>query len=247
MAAFSQMTGAARVVADALNPRLTALEAGIPATDIPVIASQVAQLVVDDPALDAKQNQAAALDALAALSLAANKLPYADGPDSMALADLTAAARNVLSKSSNSLMLDALGIKTGSYAPTFSVATPGTFSVSYAIQIGAYARIMDWIIFQAALQFTPVYGTGAGAIRFGIPFPAAVGAGSGACIVTSMTSNFAFPAAATTLVGGIDPGQDFATLRAHKTGTPTAVLQTSDLTAAGTAINYAGFYKAAAA
>lgn len=54
-----------------------------------------------------------------------------------------------------------------SFTPTVTLATPGTFSVTYGAQSGTYVKSGSAYLFTIDLQFTPTIGTGSGAIRIG--------------------------------------------------------------------------------
>jgi len=61
-------------------------------------------------------------------------------------------------------------IATSSFTPTFTFATAGNLSVSYASQLGYYAQIGSMVIANIYLSFTPTYTTSSGqAIISGLP------------------------------------------------------------------------------
>jgi len=60
-----------------------------------------------------------------------------------------------------------------SFTPTFTFATPGDLSVSYAIQTGKYWQIGSMILISYTIRFTPTYTTASGQARFaGLPISA---------------------------------------------------------------------------
>lgn len=59
---------------------------------------------------------------------------------------------------------------TKSFTPTVTLATPGTFSATYATRLGTYVRVGSLYIFTINLAFTPTIGTGTGQVRIsGLP------------------------------------------------------------------------------
>lgn len=65
----------------------------------------------------------------------------------------------------------------GSYTPTFTFATVGDLSVSYATQTGFYTKIGRLVFINITLVCTPTYTTASGQARVVLPFTAG-GAGA---------------------------------------------------------------------
>lgn len=99
-------------------------------------------------ALSEKQQKAANLTAIAALASAANKMAYATGAGTWALADLTAFARTLLAANNGAEAVTALGLSnvgvpvgTTIYVPA-TTAPPGTIKKNGALLLRtAYARL----------------------------------------------------------------------------------------------------------
>ena len=114
-----------------------------------------------------------------------------------------------------------------SFTPTFTFATPGDLSVSYASQVGLYERIGNVVTYQVILTCTPTFTTASGAIRIG-GLPITVLAGgyqiynnivNDAALVYTGTSIYAFP----------NSGQTYITISQTKTATGESSLTTTAL------------------
>ena len=84
-----------------------------------------------------------AADAIRALTPEANRFPYFTGPSAAALAR----------------------IESGTWTPGITFATPGTMSVSFTTQEGAYRRIGDIVTLTFQVRCAITHGTGTGTLR----------------------------------------------------------------------------------
>jgi hypothetical protein len=248
---LSWATGLSRKLAQKLDTRVTALEAGVSAVDLEAIAAQVAV----DPTISSVATTAgtdAANQAISALTAGApammntfDEIAAALGDDPNALAALTAVVNG---KASASLFT------MGSFTPSFTLATPGTLAVSFngGYSNGQYLRVRDYVFFLITMAFTPTYGTGSGALRFTLPFTSSADPVTGMAVPTALNGAFTWPVSgdpatpATQIAGSIGPGQNYLTLQALKSAGGVVTLTSSHLAQVGAAINIAGFYKAAA-
>ena len=173
--------------------------------------------------LAAKQPLDATLTALAALAIANNKMLIGTGTDAFSTADF---------------------INGGTWTPAFTLATPGTLSVSYTSRTGRYLKIGNWVLFLFNITFTPTYGTGTGALRFDLPMAASADDVSGGAMLNFTNSNFTLPAGLNQYALNIGPSASFATLRGLGSGQDGADLTHSNLSGTGI-VSAFGFYKAA--
>jgi hypothetical protein len=65
------------------------------------------------------------------------------------------------------LRANAVAYDQGEFQPTFTFATPGNLSVSYASRAGWYVRTGALVMFSMDLAFTPTYTTASGLALFG--------------------------------------------------------------------------------
>lgn len=121
-----------------------------------------------------QQNLGAALQALAALTPAADKLAYFASGSTAALADFTAVARSLLAATNQAGQRAALGVLAQTDKPAWTNYTPvvtasgGTFTTASAT--GRYIVLFGICHFRVDITITTV-GTGAGAI-FSLPVAA---------------------------------------------------------------------------
>jgi len=161
------------------------------------------------------QAQNANLQALAALSSAANRMPYFTGSGAAALASLTAYARTLIDDADASTARATLGITTGNYNPTYSNVS--NCSALTAIANAQWVRIGDIVIVSGGVNIDPI---GASLLtRFSMTLPVASNLANAGNL-----SGVAFSSASASLGGAIeaDATNDLALFR---------YINTSDLSA----------------
>jgi len=105
----------------------------------------------------------------------------------------------------------------GTFTPTFTFATPGNLSVSYAAQTGFYTRVGNSVFIIATVVFTPTFSTASGQCRIGgMPFTSLSRNHAGTMGQKSAT--ITFPASCTQIFAFIS-GQSYYSLRAYGTST----------------------------
>ncbi len=175
------------------------------------------------------QNLTAALSALSALTPAADRIPYFTGSGSAAL----------------------MRYETGTWTPVIAPATPGTWSVSYATQLGYYLRIGKLMFVRFQLNFTPTVGTGSGDLQIGGLPAIADGPAMGATFCSIVPNNinlrWVWPGAPSQLAVSVGGGVNYMILTALKSGTAAANLSPANLTDGQShSIRAAGWYELAA-
>lgn len=125
----------------------------------------------------------ATLAALAGVTTAADKLIYATGVDLFSTTALSSFVRTLLDDADAATARSTLGITEGTFTPTVTFATPGTFSVSYTTQQGRYFQLGNWVYAEIVLVFTPTLGTASGNFLVqGLPASAGTATGPGGFI-----------------------------------------------------------------
>jgi hypothetical protein len=118
------------------------------------------------------------LDALAGLTGEADKVPYFTGAGTMALATITALARNLLNDSTAAEMLATLGApgqEVGLWTPGFAGSTaPG--NPTYVAQLGSYVRIGKQVMAHSYLVMSALGGPSGQLTITNLPFT--VGSGT---------------------------------------------------------------------
>lgn len=97
-----------------------------------------------------------------------------------------------------------LNRQAASWTPTFTFATPGDLSVSYATQIGRYRRIGKLIYVNASLKFTPTHSTASGSANFDVPI--AFNSGQSSYFVVRIVSSMTWPTGATNAILNTNSG-----------------------------------------
>jgi len=115
------------------------------------------------------------------------------------------------------------------FLPTFTCATPGDLSVSYATQNGYVTRIGRMAFVQVDLVCTPTFTTASGQIRVSaLPFtvnstaPLPIGG-------VSTSSGFVYVGTPTTSIIGV-PGQVYANIRLNATASNGVIMLMSNIT-----------------
>ena len=127
------------------------------------------------------------------------------------------------------------------FTPTFSFATPGDLSVSYATQAGSYLFIGNMCFVSYVLVCTPTFTTASGAAQFlGLPATSATSCALG---VSAKSSNITFPASCTQISAFVTSPNNFFSLVSFGTSTGTTTLTTANFTSgAAFTIGVSGFY-----
>lgn len=100
-------------------------------------------------------------------------------PNVADLVGMSAFVLTLMDDADATAFLATLGITTGNWTPTFTAATVGNLSLSYAFQTGRYLKVGPYYICFGSLRCTPTHSTASGAARIaGLPATAAAG-GSG--------------------------------------------------------------------
>lgn len=93
----------------------------------------------------------------------------------------------------------------GSFTPTVTFDTPGTMSVSYAVQSGSYTKIGRLVFIRVGLNFTPTLGTATGNFRVeSLPFTSMNSSTSpGTLTLSNVNASFVWPAGTTMVAGAV--------------------------------------------
>lgn len=177
--------------------------------------------------------------AAAALGLDVNALSEDTTPDQDADFDVaydTSASAHRKRKAANFFRVE-------SFTPTFTFATPGDLSVSYATQFGRAFKIGRLVVFFFRLVCTPTYTTASGDARFaGLPYTSDTAGNTQQCI-GNVGNAITFPAGTTQLNGFVAANTTYMSIFGVGTGTAPAVLSTAAFpTATSRTINGQGFY-----
>jgi hypothetical protein len=128
-----------------------------------------------------------------------------------------------------------------SFTPTFTFATPGDLSVSYATQVALYERIGNVVTYTIYLTCTPTFTTGAGAIRIaGLPLTVLTG---GYTFYGNIVNDGGLTYTGTTIYALPTSGQTYITIEQTKSATAEGTLAATALVS-GVAITFkiAGSY-----
>jgi hypothetical protein len=108
----------------------------------------------------------------------------------------------------------------GSFTPTVTFTTPGTLSVVYTVQYGAFTRVGSLVFITLRCDFTPTLGTASGDFRVaGLPFLVAGGTNENPLASVVSSSSIAFPASTTDSIGVFIAGMTQMGVRASGSGT----------------------------
>lgn len=120
---------------------------------------------------------------------------------------------------------------TQTFTPTITAATAGDLSVAYSTQSGNYWKIGDVQYFQVELTFTPTFTTATGAIRVA-SLPNSHSVQTAWSIVTAAVSDstITWPTNITHLVGVVQSGNAYATIRGAGSGENLTTLDIDDFT-----------------
>lgn len=122
-----------------------------------------------------------------------------------------------------------------SFTPTFTFATPGDLSVSYASQVGLYERNGNVVTYQIILTCTPTFTTASGSIEIG-GLPITVLAG-GYQFVNNIINDGGLTYSGSTIYATPNSGQTFLTITNTKSATGATTLTTTALVS-GVAITF---------
>ncbi len=120
------------------------------------------------------------------------------------------------------------------FTPTFTFATPGDLSVSYATQVGLYERNGNIVNYIIILTCTPTFTTASGAIRISIPLTALTG---GYQFYNNLANDAALVYTGTSIYAQPVSGQTYLQITQTKTATAENTLTTTALVT-GVAITF---------
>jgi len=139
-----------------------------------------------------------------------------------------------------------LPFRQGKFTPTFTFATPGNLSTSYAVQDGTYVKIGCLVFVSILVSVTPTHTTASGNARIGgLPFP--VEPVNNYVLPTDIVSTVTWPTGTTQVVGIAIAGQSYIEFRSEGSGVSrTAWAGTQFPTGTLRNVQFTGCYVAAA-
>jgi hypothetical protein len=134
-------------------------------------------------------------------------------------------------------------VATTAFTPTFTCATVGNLSVSYATQSAFYSRVGNVVDYNIRLICTPTFTTASGQIYVdGLPFTINASSGDYASTCTQIGS-FIYPVGVTQLVGQCTANTTQIWLYGFGSSTAATAIQMSNIVSGvAFSILYTGFY-----
>lgn len=145
----------------------------------------------------------------------------------------------VATGTSDKITVTGTDYETGTFNPTIAFATPGTSSFAYTTQFGRYTKIGRIYILECFIQFTPTIGTGSGDVRISDLPVTANSAVFGAGPISTINSNWTWPAGYSDLSVRPVGSTSYCQLRFHGGAVSSVTCQASDLTNGAT--HFIGF------
>lgn len=140
-------------------------------------------------------------------------------------------------------LIDAFEV--GAFTPTFTFATPGDLSVSYAQQQGAFWRVGSLVFIRLRLQCAPTFSSSSGApLLQGLPYASAAAGGVHILPVQLGGAGITYPTSRTAPFAYVDQGESQIRLAADGSGAGTVALSVSNFsTGVSTGdVRVGGFY-----
>lgn len=120
-----------------------------------------------------------------------------------------------------------------SFTPTFTFATPGDLSVSYATQVGFYSVDGDSVVVFINMAFTPTFSTASGDARIvGLPSSYLPGVSSQLSTVYLGSATWTWPAGRSQIFARTAASQNYLDLVGTGSGVGASVFSTTNLTSA---------------